>query len=287
MPDTACLRAAAPTDLLELRVPDTLTVAGYRPMRLPQAAYLISAPVKAALAAGWDPALTVTNAPFPQPIPPAWAQAVLTARRRSGAVLFDQAKAGLRTDPAGPGQGEVRLRRVGYFDGPVSNDIAGKDLHAGTGLGEQRLVRGADLCSRGKVWDLLSASRCSNHLGVSVLAVSADNQLCLTRKGARSAQSAGLLAPTGSGSVDWDDVVGHATLLELARAAALRELAEEAGVAASAVRCVGYGRHAQRGGKPELVFVAELAVSAGELAAAAGEGRARRGARVPPPAAGP
>jgi hypothetical protein len=82
----------------------------------------------------------------------------------------------------------------------------------------------------------LDDSQLSNHMGASTIALFRQtNGTCvvvLPQQGARAARSAGLLAPTGSGSLDWADVSQSSSkdLLALIARGANRELCEEQGI---------------------------------------------------------
>jgi len=82
----------------------------------------------------------------------------------------------------------------------------------------------------------LDDSQLSNHLGASTIALFRQtNGTCvvvLPEQGAKAARSAGLLAPTGSGSLDWADIAHSPSkdLLTLIARGANRELCEEQGI---------------------------------------------------------
>src|SRR6202000_2507747 len=103
------------------------------------------------------------------------------------------------------------------------------------------------LTIRGDKSQLLSLddSQLSNHMGASTIALFRQTDgscvVVLPEQGAKAARSAGLLAPTGSGSLDWADVsqAPSLDLLSLIARGANRELFEEQGI-------LGLGR----GGRP-------------------------------------
>jgi hypothetical protein len=115
------------------------------------------------------------------------------------------------------------------------------------------------LAPDGEVLDL-EASALSNHIGISSVALTSDQYLVVSRQGARNAQSAGLLGPAGSGSLDFSDVAGASgDLSGLLKMAMQRELIEECGLADRSIRIqthlIGFARLLQRGGKPEFFGV--------------------------------
>ena len=119
-------------------------------------------------------------------------------------------------------------------------------------------------------------SACSNQLGGSVLLMLLDQgtdqratsgKIVITGQGTGNLQSPGLLAPSGSGSFDWDDFVGSGRgNVHPVAYGMLRELLQETcRIDIATLRTVdlgirffltGYGRMLHRGGKPEFYGVA-------------------------------
>lgn len=114
----------------------------------------------------------------------------------------------------------------------------------------------------------LSQSRMSNQVGASTLAFTTDGHLVFVQQTATNAQSAGTLAPSGSGSLDLDDLNhGGSDLLGVVRYGASRELIEECGLhdkldpadfARQHIHVFAFARMLHRGGKPEFFCVARL-----------------------------
>ncbi|HWX85477.1 MAG TPA: hypothetical protein VNZ48_17925 [Xanthobacteraceae bacterium] len=102
----------------------------------------------------------------------------------------------------------------------------------------------------------LSLRKASNHMGVSTIAVFDDVEVPLVVQSARSLQSTGQVAPSGSGSVDWRKDIPNTGLdfIPFIASEIERELREELGLKAS-IKCntlvVGYCRMVDRAGKPE------------------------------------
>lgn len=123
-------------------------------------------------------------------------------------------------------------------------------------------------------YGLKSVAACSamaNQLGVSCLAFSQDGYLMLVEQRSANFHSADMIAPTGSGSLDWSDVGEHLgeSFLHVIKRAATRELFEETGLGAienldidefarDDMLIYGFSRIIQRGGKPEFFCVARL-----------------------------
>lgn len=197
--------------------------------------------------------------------PQALAPVVLRAALTSGKILFNSPKVRLCseiTEEALAGGGPVMLQRTDYFSGLCSNEMTARRVRrAETG---KECFDGLCLMSRDGTLLDFGASFCSNHVGVSTLAFTADGRMIVTRQTATSAQSASLLAPSGSGSADWKDLEqrrGSPFQAFLARAME-RELLEECGLPPRAgsvpTRVIGFARLLHRGGKPEFFGVSRL-----------------------------
>lgn len=125
------------------------------------------------------------------------------------------------------------------------------------------------------------ANQMSNQLGASTIAFSRDGTLLLVQQTRSNAQSVGLIAPSGSGSLDWEDVGERKDLLSIVATGAARELVEECGldvketesdhsipsalVAEKFLRIFGFSRMVHRGGKPEFYCVSVLPFDALEI----------------------
>ncbi len=104
-----------------------------------------------------------------------------------------------------------------------------------------------------------------NAIGTSVLALTTDARVVLVAQSNRNESSQGLLAPSGSGSLETQDMNGKESLMmsDLAANGALREMAEEVGITADDVvetAFLGFGRWLAKAAKPELFTLAVLSV---------------------------
>jgi 8-oxo-dGTP pyrophosphatase MutT (NUDIX family) len=210
--------------------------------------------VNRALRQGADASIELLRRQAPER-PGALCSAVILRRHfRSDAVLFNAAKVSQLDDLqlVGGVLQSVRLRESRYFDGLVTNEFAGLEIQ---GLGGHAVFNGDSLfVENGKVLPLAQSSS-SNAVGMSTLALTRDNVLVISRQGARGAVSAGLLAPSGSGSADWADARQATSLRDLVVRVAERELVEECGLPAGArmtTEVLAYTRLLHRGGKPEF-----------------------------------
>lgn len=189
------------------------------------------------------------------------------ARHARRSVMHNAAVLGLGSDL--PGEHEdcgVTLRRAQYFDFFCSNVLAPYDVHE---AGRRSLaLRGRDLIvdRRGRLRNLKS-SRLANVIGVSTLAFTTDGRLLVVAQTKDNVGSPGLLAPSGSGALEPQDVPPPSaapTLQEIIRNGAERELQEECNVEPAEIEdtdLLGYGRWLSRGATPEFCAITLLNVS--------------------------
>lgn len=189
----------------------------------------------------------------------------------------NEEKVGLRTDPTpellSSGR-PIHIQHTDYFSGTASNEMATKqfELVREDGLGPPVLLASTSdaIIARGRLIDL-EGSELSNHIGVSTLLLSEDNQLIIQRQGDQNV-SAGQLGPGASGSLDRHDLrsAGHPpTLQALCRIGMEREATEEVGARFSApgqaTVLTGYARYLLRGGKPEFFGISRSITSRRKL----------------------
>ncbi|MEA3099478.1 hypothetical protein [Caballeronia mineralivorans] len=163
----------------------------------------------------------------------------------SGKRFFNDKKVSLRTELnvdqlTQPGR-MVTLGKTSYIASALTNDACVNRLVREKAPPETiyaDLTEMYPLTIRNGDAHLLSLddSQLSNHMGASTIALFRQtNGTCvvvLPEQGAKAARSAGLLAPTGSGSLDWADVSHSSSkdLLTLVTRGANRELCEEQGI---------------------------------------------------------
>jgi hypothetical protein len=197
-----------------------------------------------------------------------------------GKILSDDKKIGLSgTLVAGSGEIPFEVFPISFFDSLLTNGLAGKIL-VSPHLPEIFDFR-ALFPIAGEVPDLRELSDCpelANYIGVSTLLISGSHQksLYIPRQSYRNQQSPGLLAPSGSGSLDWEDLVTSVTpveqmnftcsLSETVIRGMERELREELESLVGldlknselSTKIIGYFRMYERAGKPEFVGVSVI-----------------------------
>ncbi len=102
-----------------------------------------------------------------------------------------------------------------------------------------------------------------NNVGTSVLAITTDARLVVVVQSNMNESSAGMLAPSGSGSLEPKDMRGsnRIDLAKFAANGALRELHEETGIGANMVAetaFLGFARWIEKAAMPELLTIARL-----------------------------
>lgn len=266
------IRPATAREVRGVGVPQNLLHAGYQVQRIgrgPETA-AVSPVINQALRHGWDPPVFRSAPKRQSAVSDQDAYAILDDVARGGTVLTNDPKVALCSDLLSPTlEMPAAIARTRYFDGVVSNDMFMRQI---TREGHV-VLSGRDLCTTRGCLDLLSESRASNHIGVSVLALTWDGLLVLSEQGSRSAQEPQRLAPTGSGSVDWKDTKDARTLLDICRRAAVREFVEETSIAITEADLlpIGFSRLIFRGGKPEFFFLVRLNAAKGDFRVIAGE----------------
>lgn len=165
-----------------------------------------------------------------------------------------------------PGSRSVTVQRVKYSAFIVTNRLA--DIQLLTTPRTPLLTAEETLLHDGTIPDLEHPSKCSNHVGVDVLACVDGNHLLITRQSGRTLLSRALWAPSGSGSADWSDLADEDLLMTVKRAMA-RETSEELGLARrngrsssrpahDEIAITGYARLMHLAGKPQFYGVARF-----------------------------
>jgi hypothetical protein len=202
-----------------------------------------------------------------------WSVSFLLRSIRSS-TLHNGRVVGLASDlPAGPSGQPVRLRRCGYFDFVSTNILASYDIREAGDFTVRQQGRRLFIDSRGQL-RTFERSHLANTVGVSTLAFTTDGKLLVTTQSSESLGSPGLMAPSGSGALEQQDLQLDSNvegkLSTIISRGAERELCEECFLDPAEVdktEVIGYGRWLSRGGMPEFSAVSILDVSAGDVVA--------------------
>lgn len=191
--------------------------------------------------------------------------------------------------PAGAGWPTViHLQKTDYLSNLCTNDLAFKEVI--DSRSRQSFYNGADYflendATGTPIFRGLADSECSNQLGISTLAFTSDGYLILIDQTEANIHSSGLIAPSGSGSLDWSDLPADPAGLDFYNwlsQVSMRELKEEIGIDEDASNIsehgrarfsamkinrvpVGFGCYLHRGGKPEFFFLAVIGCAWDEL----------------------
>ena len=201
------------------------------------------------------------------PIARSIAPFVLRTAFKSGRILFNSAKVRLKSDLMISGilsGSKVLLQPTDYFSSICTNEMTCKEVLSRRA--NTQIFNGLSFMSNNRILLDLSESKCSNHIGISTLAFTNDGKMVVTVQSVESAQSAELLAPSGSGSADLEDLKEKPdTFQSFITSAMKRELLEECALINDAddvvkTRLIGFARLLNRGGKPEFFGVSFLNV---------------------------
>ncbi|MCM5557441.1 hypothetical protein [Pleomorphomonas sp. JP5] len=209
---------------------------------------------------------------------------VVSEKANKGAKLFNSRKIRLSSDIPSKGGGVVHLRETDYCSSLMTDQLAFQQIYIDDPKSPRILRDGlTEFMRDGRLIALDDADGMSNQLGASTIAFSRDGKLLHVEQTRQNAQSMGLLAPSGSGSLDWEDIFEgrvecasgrREDLLSIVSIGAARELVEECGlhvqhnkedpyigideVAKNYLKVFGFSRMLHRGGKPEFYCVSVL-----------------------------
>ncbi|OLT28509.1 hypothetical protein BJF82_03230 [Kytococcus sp. CUA-901] len=167
-----------------------------------------------------------------------------------------------------------QFQQVRYFDGQTSNELwhwtRDRSLEDEEAV---RLPRPYVVDAQGRLLSLGQA-RVANIVGISLVAVTSDDQVLMVIQSSQNSVNPGGFAVSASGSLDWADVtVREGTgLREVVLSGMLRELHEESGVHPDEViresaRITAYFRWLARGAKPEFCGFVRRRVTSEEVLA--------------------
>jgi hypothetical protein len=217
---------------------------------------IFSEELNASLAGGLDARVSLAPDAYRIPDEVRPFAAGILKRQASKASIFNDKKVRLISD-FDSGSDLIELQETDYFSTLVTNDITGKMISAEDGS----RLNGIEMLAEEGVIRHLAESPLSNHLGISVIAITSDDRMVVLDQALEAAHYPALLMPSGSGALAPDDIKPGDTLVTLAERAMRREIQEECGLAddlIARVQITGFARQLDRGGKPELYGVAFL-----------------------------
>ena len=169
----------------------------------------------------------------------------------------------------------VEYHKGTYFDTILTNDIAGSEIrdkvHHKTVV-DQQIEPLIEICTGfPDCFMRISDNLLNNNIGASTIGFTSDNQLIFWIQSGAAQHSQGLIAPTGSGSCDYEDITDN-DLLQTIKKTMERELLEESTEKVNfdnivETRIIGYFRWQNRGGLPQFVGITRLNLRKNELEA--------------------
>ncbi|HLR44652.1 MAG TPA: NUDIX hydrolase, partial [Brevibacterium sp.] len=172
-------------------------------------------------------------------------------RRTSGGSLhFNGVCVRMLGDCRVDGSAVLPFQPAGFFDLLCSNDLMRWQISRGPIPWD---VRAEYLYDENHRLLPLASSELANVVGVATLAISQDRRVLIVEQSPANHASQGLLAPSGSGSLEPKDF--DEDLQTFALNGANREFVEETGVDADRIigsRLISFGRWLERGAKPEF-----------------------------------
>lgn len=177
----------------------------------------------------------------------------------SGKYFYDSKKIRLNSDIQDiKKNGVVQLSKTSYFNSICTNEISKKEFrysHDSSYCFDGYLLVRTKKDGKGKRIYSLRESLCSNHIGVSTLAITSDGYVILTKQGRRNLVGTGKYVVSASGSLDYSDSKKCKSFGDIVVKGMERELSEECNIDPSLIvdtKIIGYGRLLDRGGKPEF-----------------------------------
>lgn len=203
----------------------------------------------------------------------------IAAKLQAGARIFNDNKIRLASNFEIAPIEKVTIEKTDYVSSLMTDQMAFQrilDQNTGEVLsdGQSSFL---DVARNRRTLKPLGMTQTSNQIGVSTIAFTTDGAIPLVVQTHRNAQSGGTLAPSGSGSLDWDDatkVLAANDLWEIVKFGAARELLEETGIsdkldahefAKNNIRIYGFARMIHRAGKPEFFCVATIPFTLREI----------------------
>lgn len=167
----------------------------------------------------------------------------------------------------------LRLDQVHSGPDNIKLDLSFSDYfsHLATNLSPEIQVGGVRLRSflePGPTLTPLSVSKTSNHLGLNVLLITADQKLVIQERNDKVSSYANTLSPSSSGALNYSIAIDDKKSVSL-QTALRNELSEElsAEIDINEIFLLGLTRELKRLGKPELHFLAKTTLNSTELLA--------------------
>lgn len=191
-------------------------------------------------------------------------------RKSTGKALQNQNKIALVNELA-TGAKEVVIAKTRYFTSLATNDACSQigNVENEPVLNMTSLFPSAKESGSYRMKSI-AESDLSNHIGVSTVMLDPDGVVPLPCQGKGAQRSSGKLAPSGSGSLDWQDQRSATDLLALVRIGVEREFREELGSNQNhdeETLVIGYFRWLRFGGLPQFICISKMTSRYSDLVA--------------------
>ncbi len=199
--------------------------------------------------------------------------------RQQGRMFFDEKKISLLTTITNE-TSSIEIFESSYFLSFITNDLSVVNVEKRNNNLEPTLLWSAansfpcyDFDKNPKM-KTFKGSLMSNHIGGNTLAITRSGRLILWRQGCSAQRSTGLLAPTGSGSLDLQDLDHkHLNLENLVVTGMERELLEECHKSGNFInwglidktKLIGFYRWIGKAGLPGFLGVTKLVVDVEDI----------------------
>ena len=158
---------------------------------------------------------------------------------------------------------KIKLMYTDYFSSECTNEIASSKIGPKSNDSNEIVFEGPKLWVDDNIILDLKKSKCSNHIGISTIAITKDSCLLLIYQSKDSAQSSNKLVSSGSGSAEREDLIATTNnFSKFITDAMERELLQEIGFGnvkkedrlkyIKKTKIIGFSRLLDRGGKPEF-----------------------------------
>ncbi len=161
----------------------------------------------------------------------------------------------------------VKCHRGMYYDSLLTNEIAGNYIidRNGTTLADYSYlfpIKKSNKLDRSSIQSIKEAIL-NNHIGVSTIAITADNYMIFWIQNTRALYANNLIVPSGSGSCDFKDLT-NMDFIRTLKTAMEREFMEEStnfkklNEFSIKTKIIGHFRWMQKAGKPEFLGVTKI-----------------------------
>lgn len=193
-----------------------------------------------------------------------------------GGQFYNEKKWGISRELNLDDEDAVYIHKTCYFDSYLTNIIPGKRLLSNRNgeviLDYDEVALPYYMVEEKKILEPLGNKTRANEPGVTTLCITKDGYIYLWRQNPTAQSSGGLIVPSGSGSVDWNDCKKFIKEEDGFRKALIygmerelweetygnREISKKGFLQCVNTKIIGYFRWLEKAGKPEFVGISKL-----------------------------